>query len=91
MAGNPAEYQRVAKAAAELQPTVETFRQVRKTKEHLLDTQGLLRESAGMIHAIPAQNQWPNILNMLAKLNGRTNIWIHLQVIQNYLNWPGKR
>lgn len=51
VAGNSSEYQRVAKAAAELQETVETYRQIFENEQELVEAKSLLKESAGQWHS----------------------------------------
>lgn len=48
VAGDPSEYQRVAKGAAELQETVEAFAEFTEVEQNLAEAKTVLKESAGV-------------------------------------------
>ena len=47
IASNPTEFQRIATAAAELQPVVDAYRQLKEAEKELQGAKAVLRDSAG--------------------------------------------
>jgi protein subunit release factor A len=88
VAGNPAEFQRVAKAAAELEDQVSAYDKYKQAQAALQEAKELLRESDGPLIALRQSlhgNEW------MSWRGHRIEIRLHAQVTRRWQNWPGRR
>ena len=55
IASNPTEFQRIATAAAEMEPVVEAYRQLKETDAELQGAKAVLREAGGIVLLVAPQ------------------------------------